>query len=346
MKAGNWVRMAFPSIIVIGASAGGVTALRSLAAGLTTPLPTPILVVLHVGAHSSELPFLLNAAGVTPAKHGEDGEAIQPGQIYVAPPDRHMIVVDGHIRLTRGPKENWARPAIDPLFRSAAEEFGPAAIGVILTGNLNDGSAGLYEIKRRGGIAIAQDPDDAAHPDMPGSAAAHVDLDFCLPLAEIPGLLARLVNEEEGDVTASPKKQAAENGGNLSDGKVFDRPITITCPDCGGALRRAEIGTMVKYACHIGHTYTAEAMAAAQFEDMEKVMRSAERILNERAEFCRQMAERAGAPANAAGDEIWRAASREALERAYTLRDFIEQDWISPPVAVLGARSKSHAPDA
>ena len=337
--------MARRSIIVIGASAGGVTALRAFTAGLAAPLPTPILIVLHVGALSSELPSLLNAAGATPAKHGESGETIRPGQIYVAPPDRHMIVVDGCIRLTRGPKENWARPAIDPLFRSVAEGFGPAAIGVILTGNLNDGSAGLYEIKRRGGIAIAQDPEDAAHPDMPGSAAAHVDLDYCLPLAEIPGLLAKLVNEEEGIVTASPKKQAPENGGNLVDDEVFDRPITITCPDCGGALRGAEIGTMVKYACHIGHTYTAEAMAAAQFEDMEKVMRAAERILNERAEFCRQMAEHAGSPGKAAGDEIWRAASREALERAYTLRDFIEQDWIVPQVAALGVRSKHLEPE-
>ena len=330
--------MAPPSIVVIGASAGGVPALRLIAAGLKTPLPAPILIVLHVGALPSELPFLLNAAGVTPAKHGEDGEAVRPGQIYVAPPDRHMIVVDGCIRLTRGPKENWARPAIDPLFRSAAEGYGPLAIGVILTGNLNDGSAGLYEIKRRGGIAIAQDPDDAAHPDMPRSAAAHIDLDYCLPLAEIPGLLAKLLNEEEGVVTAKPQKQTLESGGELVEGEVFDRPITITCPDCGGALRRGAVGTMVKYACHIGHTYTAEAMAAAQFDDMEKVMRSAERILNERAEFCRQMAERAGA---AGDDEAWRAASVEALERAYTLRDFIEQDWISPPVAPLGARSKS-----
>ena len=233
--------MAFSSIVVIGASAGGVPALRSFAEDLTTPLPAPILIVLHVGALPSELPNLLNAAGVSPAKHGEDGEAIRPGHIYVAPPDRHMIVVNGHIRLTRGPKENWARPAIDPLFRSAAEEFGPAAIGVVLTGNLNDGSAGLYEIKRRGGIAIAQEPDDAANPNMPRNAAAHVDLDYCLPLAEIPGLLARLINEEEGVVTASPRKKARQNGGSLVEGEVFDRPITITCPDCGGALRRGGI---------------------------------------------------------------------------------------------------------
>ena len=131
-------------------------------------------------------------------------------------------------------------------------------------------------------------------------------------------------------MTTNPPKQGAENGHDLIDGEVFDRPITVTCPDCGGALRRSEVGTLVKYACHIGHTYTAEAMAAAQFDDMEKVMRSAERILNERAEFCRQMGERAGAEGEASGGETWHSASCQALERAYILRDFIEQDWITP----------------
>ena len=115
-----------------------------------------------------------------------------PGQIYVAPPDHHMTVVDGYLRLTMGPKVNWTRPAIDPLFQSAAADYGAAAIGVILTGNLNDGPIGLFEIKRRGGIAIAQDPEDAIHPNMPTAAGRQVNLDYCVPLAEIPGLLVGL----------------------------------------------------------------------------------------------------------------------------------------------------------
>ncbi|HEY5105539.1 MAG TPA: chemotaxis protein CheB [Caulobacteraceae bacterium] len=330
---------------MIGASAGGVAALRCLVAELTSPLPAPILIVLHIGALPSELPALLNAAGVTPAKHGEDGEEIRPGQIYVAPPDRHMMVFDGRIRLTRGPKENWARPAIDPLFRSAAESFGPAVIGIVLTGNLNDGTAGLYEIKRRGGVAIVQDPDDAANPDMPRSAATHVDLDYCVGLGEIPALLTRLVKEKEGVVTINPHPAAPQNGQDGINGSEFDRPITVTCPDCGGALRRSAIGPIVKYACHIGHLYTAEAMAAAQFDEMEVVMRSAERILHERAEFCRQMAERSDPSAKGVCD-IWRAASDEALTRAYTLRDFIEQDWIAPQTAVFSMRSERAQPGA
>jgi two-component system chemotaxis response regulator CheB len=337
--------MASHSLVVIGASAGGVAALRTLAAGLTTPLPAPILIVLHVGALPSELPALLNAVGVTPAKHGEDGEVIRSGQIYVAPPDRHMLAVAGRIRLTRGPKENWARPAIDPLFRSAAENFGPAAIGIILTGNLNDGAAGLYEIKRRGGIAIVQDPDDAANPDMPRSAAMHVDLDYCVELEAIPALLERVVKEKEGAVTINSHSAAPESGHDRINGEEFDRPITVTCPDCGGALRRSALGAIVKYACHIGHTYTAEAMAAAQFDEMERVMRSAERILNERAEFCRQMAERTDPSADGGGD-VWRAASHEALSRAYTLRDFVEQDWITPHAAIRDIRSERLEPHA
>ena len=200
------------SIIVIGASAGGVGALRALTAGLTKPLPVPILVVLHMGAQRSQLPDLLNTCGPTPASHGEDGVLVKPGHIYIAPPDRHMIVVDDRLRLTRGPKENWARPAIDPLFRSAAESYGAGVIGVILSGNLGDGTAGLYDIKRCGGIAIAQSPSDAAYPEMPTSAASHVDLDYCLPLSDIPELLTKLVTEESRAVANPSPSTLPRNG--------------------------------------------------------------------------------------------------------------------------------------
>ncbi|HEY5412851.1 MAG TPA: chemotaxis protein CheB [Caulobacteraceae bacterium] len=317
-------------LIVIGASAGGVGALLSLARGLQEPLAAPVLVVLHIGAQRSDFPALWNAAGVMPAKHGRDGEKICSGQVYVAPPDRHMLVVDGHIRLTRGPKENWARPAIDPLFRSAAEAYGPNVIGVILTGRLNDGTAGLYEIKRRGGVAVVQDPEDAANPEMPRSAARHIDVDYCVSLDEMPALLSRLVAER---IRAEPVvlvQRSPEKGREMIDAKTLDRPLTVTCPDCGGALRRGELGGLIKYDCHIGHTYTAETLAEVQFEQMERVMRAAERILNERAEFCRQMAERSEDGRSPGGVALWRAASKEAEDRAYRMRDFVEQDWIKP----------------
>ncbi len=323
--------MALSSIIVLGASAGGVAALRSLAAALPITLSAPVLVVLHIGAYRSELPALLNAAGPIPAKHAEDGEPILPGHIYVAPPDRHMIVSDGKMRLLRGPKENCARPAIDPLLRSVAENYGSDAIGVILTGNLNDGALGLLEIKRSGGIAIVQDPNDAAYPEMPRSAAEHVALDYCLPLAEMPKLLCELVDRKDGKEVVMPKTsfQRDEQETEIHDSQTFERPLTVTCPDCGGALKKFEVGSIVKFGCHIGHSYTAEIMATAQFEEMEKVMRAAVRFLNERAEFCLQMAEQVRDNDPDASND-WQAASKQALDRAYKLRDLVEQDWITP----------------
>lgn len=305
--------------------------MRTLVAKLPDTFLAPVLVVLHIGAHHSELPALLNAVGPIPAKHAEDGEVILPGHIYVAPPDRHMIVDDGKMRLTRGPKENCARPAIDPLFRSVAENYHSDAVGVILTGNLNDGALGLSEIKRRGGVAIVQDPEDAAHSGMPRSSAENVALDYCLPLADIAAKLVELVDRKNGKEVAMPKPSSQSRGRQpeIVKDQTFERPLTVTCPDCGGALKKKKVGSIIKFDCHIGHTYTAEIMATAQFEEMEKVMRASERFLNERAEFCLQMAEQVGAAdPDAASD--WHAASKQALDRAYKLRDLVEQDWITP----------------
>ncbi|GLS28437.1 two-component system, chemotaxis family, response regulator CheB [Mesorhizobium albiziae] len=324
--------MARSTVIAIGASAGGVAALCRIAAAVPDTLKTPILVVLHIGTHRSELPKLLNAAGPLPAKHAEDGEMIKPGHIYVAPPDRHMTVTRGSLRLLRTPKVNWARPAIDPLFRSVAEGYGPSAIGVILTGNLNDGSLGLGEIKRCGGIAIAQDPDDAAYPEMPASAAAHVALDYRVPIAEMSNLLIRLVSGDDGKELVMPitlSQPNAEPDPQIIDGQPFERPIAVTCPECGGALHASGDGEIIKFGCHIGHSYTAEIMATAQFDEMERTMRAAVRFLNERAEFCLQMAEHARLTQPDAS-AAWQAASKQALDRAYKLRDLVEQDWITP----------------
>ncbi|WP_426124272.1 chemotaxis protein CheB [Pararhizobium sp. PWRC1-1] len=324
--------MAPINVVAIGASAGGVGALRSLVSELPASFSASILIVLHIGAHRSELPAILTASGPIPAKHAQDGEKIAPGQIYLAPPDRHMIVNNGSIRLLRGPKENCARPAVDPLFRSVAESYGPAAVGVILTGNLNDGTAGLYEIKRRGGIAIAQAAYDAAYPAMPTSAAAHVALDYCLPLAELAGLLQKLVERKTAKEPAVMNEFAAaktEQEPEIVASGIFNRPITVTCPDCGGALKKFEHGSIIKFGCHIGHTYTAEIMESAQFEEMEKVIRAAVRFLNERAEFCLQMAELFHRSEPAQSSQ-WHEASKQALDRAYKLRDLVEQDWLTP----------------
>ena len=183
----------FP-IIVIGASVGGVKALRELAGGLPAGLTAALFMVLHVGDNRSDLPALLARAGKLPAAHATDRQVIEPGHIYVAPPRYHLLLEPGHTILSRGPRENWSRPAIDALFRTAAKAYGGRVIGIVLTGRLNDGTAGLKAVRNAGGIAIVQQPEDAECPDMPASALYHAGADFCLPLREIPKLLVELTS--------------------------------------------------------------------------------------------------------------------------------------------------------
>ena len=180
-------------LVVIGASAGAVPVLLELASQLPAGFPAAVLVVLHVGAHHSVLPELLKGCGALRARHAVDGQALEPGTIEIAPPDLHLLIDGSRIRLQYGPKENHARPAIDPLFRSAAQAHGPQVIGVLLSGRLDDGTAGLGAIKQCGGLAVVQDPDDAEHPEMPRNALAQVDVDCCVPASELAPTLLRLV---------------------------------------------------------------------------------------------------------------------------------------------------------
>jgi two-component system chemotaxis response regulator CheB len=187
--------MAVGRVVVIGTSAGGIEALRELARDLPPGFPAPICIVLHIAAQSPGLvPDILSSATRMPVIHPRDRQRLEAGTIYVAPPDRHLIVEPGCLRVTREPRENGFRPAINPLFRSAAQIYGPAAIGVILTGNLGDGTAGLRALKQLGGIAIVQDENDARFPAMPADATRHVPIDYCVPLNELAGLLGRLTS--------------------------------------------------------------------------------------------------------------------------------------------------------
>lgn len=329
-------------IIVIGASEGGVSALRALFEALPERLPAAVFVALHIGAHPSDLPAILNHDGKLPAIHPKDGEAIQAGRVYVAPPDHHMIIADRRVlRLTKGPRENFARPSIDPLFRSAAEIFGSAVIGVILTGGLNDGTAGLYEIKRRGGIVVVQDPDDAINPSMPRSALQHVQVDHCAPLALIPRLLSKIVashhigGEDVPSGVEAEQLSSKRGGRDMTAEYTLDHPVAVTCPDCGGALRQTMLGTLKQFRCHIGHVYTGEAMLDGQFRTMEQSIEAALRSLNERAELCREMAERPGIEPSAA--KLWREAVEEAQERSRTLRGLLELPWLQPPILLKPA---------
>ena len=311
-------------VIAIGASQGGVEALRTVIAGLPRNFEWPVLVVQHIGTARSMLPSLLNEVSSLPASHAVDGEPLLPGRIYIAPPDHHLVVKDRHVGLLRGPRENWARPAIDPLFRTVAHVFGPEAIGIILTGNLNDGTAGLYEIKKHGGVAIVQDPADAEAPSMPRSAVENVAVDYRLRLTEIPGLLEELSKGKE------LRKSPAGVPPMTDNAETFSTPVAQTCPECGGAMREEQLGTLTQFRCHIGHLLTAEVLAAAKLEMLDNDISRCVMATHERAELCNEIARKHESRGATATARQWRSAADQAQERARVLAGFAEKEWISP----------------
>ncbi|MEN2786277.1 chemotaxis protein CheB [Sphingomonas qilianensis] len=330
------------TIIVIGASAGGVEALRTIVAALPADLDAAVFVTLHIGAHRSDLPWLLARAGNLPAKHPRDDEPIVKGNIYVAPPDHHMLIEAGNIRLTKGPRENWARPAIDPMFRSAAQAFGRSVIGVILTGGLNDGTAGLFEVKTHGGFAIVQDPAEATASNMPQSALENVDVDHVLTAARIGQCLKELAAKQHApDALENVSALVAPEEMDMDAQFTLNKPVAVTCPDCGGALRRSQLGSLMQFSCHIGHVYTMEVMLAAQFLAVERFVEQAMRSLSERAELCGIMAEKLPAlQENDAERQLWVAARKEAFDQNAFLRTMLTREWIHP--ARRGAIEMSH----
>jgi two-component system chemotaxis response regulator CheB len=322
-------------LIVVGASAGGVEALTQLARGLPANFPAAILVVIHISPQAPSLmPDILNRAGPLPAEHAKNGESLRPRRIFLAPPNRHLLVKSGRLLLTLGPKENSARPAVDPLFRTAARAFGPWVVGVVLSGGLDDGTVGLLEIKRNGGVAVVQDPQDAPFPSMPQSAIHNVEVDHVLPLADIPALLAHLARHPvPRDKGAAFMKNPRRNGDGPDISEVGTdalkahplpgSPSAFTCPECGGALWELASDNLLRYRCHVGHGYTAEALASAQVENLEDALWSALRALEEHAAMRRRMATRAskGNLHSMADEYEQQAQATEA--RAATIRDLL-----------------------
>jgi two-component system chemotaxis response regulator CheB len=282
-------------IITIGASAGGVEALQRLVAGLPADLPAAVFVVLHVGP-SSHLAAILDRAGPLPAADAVNGADIETGRIYVARPGNHLLLHDSHMLLRRGPRENLARPAIDPLFRSAACSYGSRVIGVVLTGGLSDGTAGLRAIKICGGTSVIQDPDDAAVPDMVLSAMRDVEIDHCVPLAAMAPLLVRLAKMKAGETPEIPSRirleaanPAQEHGTRKTEDRLGDLSVFV-CPECHGPLWEIEDGPMLRYRCHTGHAFTADVMMEAQSNEAEQILWSLLRAHQQRAELARRMA--------------------------------------------------------
>jgi two-component system chemotaxis response regulator CheB len=284
-------------IITIGASAGGVEPLKQIVRDLPADLPAAVFVVLHVGP-VSYLPGILDRAGPLKTIEAESGAIFKLGNIYVAPPGFHLLLHEDHMMLRRGPRENLARPAIDPLFRSAALSYGGQAIGVILSGSLSDGTAGLRAIKAVGGLAIIQHPKDAVVPDMVKSALRYVHIDHCLPAAELGGLLGKLAAEPAGETLPAPpdvRLEAAVAAQEHSTMKNEDRLgelSVFTCPECHGPLWEIEDGDMLRYRCHTGHAFTADAMMEAQSAEADEILWSLLRSHQQRAAFTRRMADR------------------------------------------------------
>jgi two-component system chemotaxis response regulator CheB len=287
-------------IVVIGASAGGVPTLKEFVRLLPADYPGAILLVQHLSAAGgSWLPQILTRSGVLTASFPMDREPLQFGHITVAPPDHHLLVDGDRVRVVRGPRENRHRPAIDPLFRSAAWAFGPRVVGVVLTGYLDDGAAGLWAIKSCGGLAIVQDASDALHHDMPTNAARAMDVDYSLPVSEIVPLLARLAQEE---VTLDPGMARPSNIKTEVEFAAMDRDITdmdklgtlspFTCPSCRGALWELQDGDVLRYRCHTGHAFSRDSLLGEQEIAIEEALYAALRAVEEKATALRKLSER------------------------------------------------------
>lgn len=278
-------------IIVIGTSAGGLEALRRLTADLPGDLPASIFVVQHCSPGPSRLAKILSRSGplrtISPVNH----EAIQNGLIYVAPPDRHMLIQDGHVCTSQGPKENRSRPAIDVLFRSAARSYGARVIGVVLSGNLDDGTAGLLAVKEQGGIAVVQNPDEAAYPSMLQSALKHVKIDYCLPISEMAAKLVQLTKDRVAGQAKPPFSLEVEYRISLGDTVAIEQLMALgtfspfICPECQSVMWELRDNGFIRFRCRMGHAHTIQGQLAAQQENIENLLSSLDRARREQTEL-------------------------------------------------------------
>jgi len=312
-----------------------VEPLKALISGLPRELAAAVCIVLHLGNRQSMLPELFSRIGPLPADWAADGDPLQPGRIYVAPPDQHLLVMLGHVQLSRGPRENRTRPAVDPLFRSAAKVYGPAVTGVILSGMLGDGTAGFSAIKRHGGTTVVQDPEEAQYPSMPLTALASVPVDHCLPVSAMAGLLTRWVESRTSKAAIEVSLRQVQTpiikeGAEMVEDYQLGEPVALTCPECGGALKESRMDSLPYYTCHIGHRFAGPDMDVAQFQMMEQALEIALRALNERAALCRRLAAAAEQKGQAISAQRWEAASQEITTRAEVLHRFLQQDWPHP----------------
>jgi two-component system chemotaxis response regulator CheB len=323
--------MARRDIIAIGGSTGAVDAVRQLCRDLPVDLVATLFIVIHVGKRGNDLlAGIFNSDSPIAITTAVDGETLRPGHAYVAPADRHLLVIDNVVRLGHGPRENMARPAIDPLFRSVAISFGPRVIAVVLTGMLNDGASGLADVKRCGGVTVVQNPADALAADMPWGALRATDVDYRAPLSDMAAILIKLAAETAGPPVAIPPDIRTDVEialGRRSDSGVlakFSHPVALSCPACGGVMSQIERRPPLRFRCQVGHSYTAEALASEKEGTVDEAVRVALRIMEERAVLTDKMADDARRSGRDAAANSYKQRVQESRAYAETLRQAIK----------------------
>jgi two-component system chemotaxis response regulator CheB len=342
LASGIWINLdiAMFKIVVIGGSLGAINSLRVILASLPEDFPAAILIVTHIGSNRSMLPEILQRVSALPVRHASDGEPIVPGRVLLAPPDEHLTVVTAgecaYVRLAHGAKENHCRPAIDPLFRSAAAAFGANVIGVVLTGYLDDGTVGLQAVKARGGFAIVQDPTEAEAPDMPTSALRHVEADRKLAVSEIGQALVQLVSAsgqpsgvlyERAALGASDwidiENRLTGRDSDMDDLEQIGKPSSLTCPECNGALWEIRQNGPIRYRCHTGHAFTGRVLEVLQGNAVEDAIWGAIRARHEQERLFSKMSEKAMQSGNNDSVTEYQAKAVQAQAHSKTLREVI-----------------------
>lgn len=316
-------------IIVIGASAGGFEAFKTIIANLPPDFQPPIFIVWHMSPDiKGVLPSVLNKMNSIYAAHALSGETIVPNRIYVAPPDHHLLIENGQVRLTKGPKENHFRPAVDPLFRSAAYMYGNRVVGVVLSGGLDDGTAGLWRIKYSGGTTIVQDPDTAEVRSMPANALREVDVDYCAPVEEIASLLVQISNtppHKNNDTIKDEKTKieigiaagdSEQNMGSLKIGELSP----LTCPECNGVLSKITEGTLTRFRCHTGHAFSVDTLLSLITEKTEESLYNALSGIEETMMLLNHIGDHLAEINNSSLAAVYFTKAQEAHERADILR--------------------------
>jgi two-component system, chemotaxis family, protein-glutamate methylesterase/glutaminase len=333
--------MAEYDVVVVGASAGGVETLIKLIEKLPKAFPAPVLIVQHLSPHRpSTLPYILGRVSKLPVVAATNLQRIEPGRIYVAPPDRHLIIEDDHLKVIRGPKENFSRPSVDVLFRSAAVVFGPRVIGIILSGGLGDGASGLHAIKSAGGVAIIQDPNEALYPSMPLAAAQEVRIDSILPVTKIADELVKLTNKPLTNMKKkkSTKKQAKKNLAKkeLKQSKLdedqldkegqYGTPSVYSCPDCKGVLWEIKDGDLIRFRCRTGHGYLPEVLSERQSDNIESSLWAAMTALEEKSSLSQRLAQKFTDMGDVRAASRFRQKSQDSLSKAEVIRQILTKD--------------------